>query len=198
MFGQAVDYDGRTPLFYACTTHEFNTIAELVTFAPELLDMADSNGDTPLHVCCANNFIDCAKLLLQTEADPDIPNCDGHTPASICTTAEGLEALFDNGANLFCTDAKQRSLMFNAAANGDIGRVAFLLEIDVEQIMLDAADLRGDSPLHAACCNGRPEVVELLLSYAARPDMKNQVRCTNCSVLFVIADCFFHWACFCG
>ena len=68
--------------------------------------------------------------------------------------------------------------MFNAAANGDIPRVAFLLEVDVEQIMLDAADNRGDTPLHAACCNGRPEAVELLLSYAARPNIKNRANYT--------------------
>ncbi len=44
-------------------------------------------------------------------------------------STEALEALFDSGANLFYTDTKARTLLFNAAAQGDVPRIAFLLEI---------------------------------------------------------------------
>ena len=58
--------------------------------------------------------------------------------------------------------------VFEAAAFGDIDRLAALLEADASRAMAFSAD--GFSPLHLAAFFGKPEAAELLLSRDAEVD----------------------------
>lgn len=46
-------------------------------------DIADDNGDTPLHICAVRDTPDCAKILLKYGAKADIKNKAGKTPIHV-------------------------------------------------------------------------------------------------------------------
>ena len=89
-----------------------------------------------------------------------------------------MQYLYERGGDLFCLDNNERTALFTACAHGRYTVVSLILEIDEESTMLDFVDVRGDTPLHGAACNGHSNVVKLLLQTAADPSIKNRMGFT--------------------
>lgn len=168
-----VDVDGRTPLFFACASNQFNCVALLVDTGFEYVDLGDARGDTPLHAAACKGHTECVDLLLQTAADPDSTNQQGHTPAHLAANRETMRLLYDSGANIAAQDKAGRSPLFCSCATNRLDVAAMLLEADSGGFSTDLGDLRGDTPLHASACNGNFACVELLLQFAANPTVAN-------------------------
>jgi ankyrin repeat protein len=176
---EQLDRSSRTALFCAAANNHFNCVAVLLDgIRPEALNHQDIRGDSALHASCCNGNHECAQIILQSGAEPDLQNNKGHTPAHLCKTAECMQFLYERGGDLFCLDGNERTALFTACAHGRHAIVSLILEIDEESTMLDFVDVRGDTPLHGAACNGHSDVVKLLLQTAADPSIKNRMGFT--------------------
>lgn len=88
---------------------------------------------------------------------------DGDTPALVAQLNEGLDV------NTRTTLLGTRLLML-AAAHGHVDTVQALLERKAD---VNAADITGWTPLHAAAYGGKPEIIRLLLDRGATIPPRN-------------------------
>ena len=126
---EALDKSGRTPLFCAAANNHFNCVAVLLDgIRPEALNHQDMRGDSALHAACCNGNHECAQIILQSGAAPDLQNNKGHTPAHLCKTVDCLQYLYERGGDLFCLDNNETAS--SACAHGRYTVVSLILEID--------------------------------------------------------------------
>jgi ankyrin repeat protein len=74
-----------TPLIECCLYPGFKAseIASLLIGHGAQVNHADSDGDTPLHLAIESDEDDLVRILLESGADPTIPNKLGQTPAML-------------------------------------------------------------------------------------------------------------------
>lgn len=177
-----LDNEGMSALMYAACVDNFTGVAMLADANESILEKADYNGDTALHYAAYYGYKDIVVLLLQLGADPDgPPNNENKSPAVMCMNAEILDLLVSHGADYYGIDNNGRSILFAACATGLIDVVKYLVDInplesDDAQNLLNYADFRGDTPLHAAACNGHAECVKLLLDKGAKTNILNHAQ----------------------
>jgi len=179
---------GRRPLFYAASYGRKECMLYLLELFPDPKDItaADLYGDTALHAAAATGHADCVEILLeslQRSSDPqknskevfaDVKNNLGMTPCHLASDAACLEVLYRHNANLTCQDADLRSPLFVACAMNREACAEFIVGcLDQVDASLLAKDRRGDTPLHAAACNGSTECLLLLLQYGIDPRTLN-------------------------
>ena len=132
------DASSRTPLYLSAQEGHLE-IVEYLLDSPsynrphvELVDMADSNGNTALHAACS-------------QGHPDI----------VTTIAGAYKSL---NINIYSINEKRQSPLHLAAANGHVNTVVSLLSATTgtknHEKLLGAVDGDGCSPLHLACQNG--------------------------------------------
>lgn len=92
-----VFYNGSTPVHRALTSHTLETLME---FRP-LVDVADDNGNTPLHLIGSITSLHYVQLLVHAGAPLDIQNNDGYTPLGV--------ALFEGAADIAAYLIEQRA-----------------------------------------------------------------------------------------
>lgn len=74
----------------------------------------------------------------------------------------------------FYQDADLRTPLFMACATDRLEKAEFLCELlECAGQDLGEADKRGDTPVHAAACNGSTACLLLLLQYGVAPDIRN-------------------------
>ena len=71
---EVLDSVGRTALFYAACMGHIDCCALLMDVHDEWIDVADRNGDTPLHVACCYNHKKIVKVLLESAANVHVRN----------------------------------------------------------------------------------------------------------------------------
>jgi len=182
---------GRNSLLYACASNQFNCVAALLEHGPEIIDDVDVHGNTALMIGCTYGYFELVQLLLSMGANPDIQNDEGLTACHLVSSSEVLQILHEYGANMYCVDQHNRSLLFSMSANGHIECCQYLLEIDDEALLLNHPDDRGDTPLHAGSCNGHVECVRLLLQSGADVTKQNVANLT----CFELANLANHQEC---
>ena len=65
-----------------------------------------------------------------------------------------------------------RVFIFRAAGPGHVGVVRLLLAVD--RLVVDIPDRYGNTALHTACEEERPEICQLLISHGANRDLANK------------------------
>jgi ankyrin repeat protein len=75
------DKDGRTLLFYAILTHNYDIVELLISHNCDL-NIRDNLGWTPLHYAVQEDLLEITKLLLDKKADINIVDNYGNTPIS--------------------------------------------------------------------------------------------------------------------
>ncbi len=172
-----VDASERTPAFYAAANGNAEALDRLLQAGCDVTQ-PDKNGNRPLHAAATGGNEQCARILLSVGgllfADPQPRNRRGMTPAHMVSSVDVLESLFECGAEMDSRDNNGRTPLFFAAATDKVEAVNFLCEVmDSQGIELGQPDRRGDTPLHAAACNGATSSVLLLLQYGTPPDVRN-------------------------
>ena len=101
------------------------------------------------------------------------------TPAHLASTAECLDVLYRYEADICAMDSHLRSPLFVACAMNRVDCTEYLVNcLDNTTTglgVLLAKDKRGDTPLHAAACNGSEDCLLLLLQYGIDPRMVNDI-----------------------
>ena len=193
---------GRRPLFYAACHGRKEALVYLLELFPTAKDImaADLHGDTALHAAAASGHAECVELIVQmlrrpTESDNatgdaskpphgatsgdhqndvNVRNSMGMTPCHLALNDDCLEVLYRYDANLCVEDDDHRSPLFVACAMNRQSCAEFIIGcLDQIDASLIAKDRRGDTPLHAAACNGSMECLLLLLQYGIDPRMLN-------------------------
>lgn len=170
----------RSPLFYSVAYDKQETVRFLLEKFPGMAKEPDEHGDTPLHAAVSADSIDSVNQLLKVLAAESIDNIAAPvnhmqmTPAHLAASVECLDALYRHGASLTATDQNGRSPLFVACAMNRWGCAEYLIEcLDQETSSLYIQDDRGDTPLHAAACNGAVDCLLLMLQYGVDPTVTN-------------------------
>ena len=179
---KSLDSKGRSPLFYAVAYNHVLVADYICQIYPELAVAVDCFGDSPLHAAASAGSEECADLLLSLAApgvtvDANLRNKKGMTPAHMTSSAAVLEFLLAAGADFAVTDDNERSPLFVACAMDRLEAADYLVAcLDVvagPESSLLQRDKRGDTPLHAAACNGSVDCLLLLLQHAIDPRLIN-------------------------
>jgi len=167
-----VDNNSRMPLWFACAEGRSDCVDYLCGVTPsEYLLWPDEEGETSLHKAAMNGHASCVEVLCQHLPgieDLYTPNKKQFTAAHVASNVEVLKALYENGANIWVTESKERTPLFMASFFGRIDTVFFLLDLANSTNNLskvDSADIHGDTALHAACLCGHVQCVSLLLYF---------------------------------
>lgn len=173
------DEAGRSPLFYAVAYNRASATSYLLGAAPECIHQTDAHGDTPLHAGASGGSDACVSLIIEAlqehGGDMNPRNSMGMTPVHLAMSAKVLKLLYEAGADLTAVDKSDRSGLFVAAAMNRKDCVEFLLDcLDGDDDALYMQDTRGDTPLHAAACNGAEDSLLLLLQCGISPLTMNK------------------------
>jgi hypothetical protein len=166
----------RSPLFYSCANNQTLTAVLLIEVAPQLVQLCDTNGDTPLHAASSSGSAELIELLISRGgADVNATNLLGIAPAHLAKNRRCLEVLFDAGADIHLRDKQKRSPLFVSCAMDRRDCAEFICEIiEIEGGSFQEVDRRGDTPLHAAACNGSNACTSMLLDLAVEPGVRNK------------------------
>ncbi len=111
--------------------------------------------------------------------DPEVAdtrNAMKMTPSHLARTPDVLELLYSYGADMSAVDANGRSPLFVSCAMNRESCTEYIIQcLDRERKTeeLYEKDNRGDTPLHAAACNGSVECLLLLLQFGVDPTVAN-------------------------
>jgi ankyrin repeat protein len=167
-----VDNNSRMPLWFACAEGRSDCVDYLCEVTPpQYLLWPDDEGETSLHKAAMNGHASCVEVLCQHLSgieDLYTPNKKQFTAAHVASNVDVLRALYENGANVWITESKDRTPLFMASFFGRIDNVFFLLDLANNTNNLskvNGADVNGDTALHAACLCGHVQCVSLLLYF---------------------------------
>ncbi|XP_059391195.1 ankyrin repeat and SOCS box protein 10-like isoform X2 [Carassius carassius] len=138
----ATNEDGQMPLHVCTELHSFECAKNLLAFGALINGQSLDDNNTPLHVAARHGLPDHVELYLQHGAALNLQNDDGNTPLNTaCSQPQD------------CTSLERYS------------RVCHMLVAAGADIHISDADKQ--TPLHMACKNANPDVVDLLLQYKA-------------------------------
>uniref|UniRef100_A0A3Q2E9D2 Ankyrin repeat and SOCS box containing 16 n=1 Tax=Cyprinodon variegatus TaxID=28743 RepID=A0A3Q2E9D2_CYPVA len=176
----------------------------------------DPGGNTALHDACIGGHSVCVQLLLSHGADPDVLAADGSAPLHLCTSImedvnQGMmlhiqkrrflilkpqknKIQIEGGADINVRSRESRLTPLHVAAQraerpSEAGRY-----LRVIQKLLDAganpqtAGRKQHTPLHNACANCCPRIVDVLLEHGAKADVENCAGYTPMDCLLQIVE----------
>jgi hypothetical protein len=169
----ATDADGNTPLHGAVLSGE-PTVAAMLLDAGAAIDTLNKSGASPLSIACRAANWPLAKFLLERGAKSTLPNAE---PALVAAAgiadddAAGVKLLLKHRAAVNAVDARQRSALMTAAAEGheQIARALCAAGADV-----NLTDQHGSTALMEAARAGAVGIVTLLADAQADARARDQ------------------------
>jgi ankyrin repeat protein len=144
------DYNGITPLHWACIKGHVQVFKELVEHGA-VIGATDNDGLTPLHWACIKGRVQVFMELLEHGADIEATHNDGLT-ALHCAVMQGQLAIVNE-------------LLIPSDINGST--TSILGKCKTRGANIEAKDRDGDTPLHFASGRGDLPVLKALLSGGA-------------------------------
>jgi ankyrin repeat protein len=151
-------------VFAAAAMGETAACREFIQGDEVLLQMANSDGWTPLHLACFFGHLETVEMLLEMGADVMARSANAmHNTALHAAAASRSQdicaALLSHGADVNATQQAQYTALHAAAANGDLEIVRLLL---AHEAKAGAKSEKGETALDMARQRGHAAVVELL------------------------------------
>ncbi|XP_022216119.2 protein phosphatase 1 regulatory subunit 12A [Drosophila obscura] len=190
------DRSNRNALHYCAAqdleqTRDLVAAASIAIAAPELLESADEDGFTPLHLAVIQGNLAMVNLLLANKADVNAVDNEGHSVvhwATVCGEVESLRAVLSAGANVaqpdvnggtplhyaaqMCGasyDSKQQSSSSSSSSSSSKLALEILgILLSHPQSSVDVQDKDGRQPLLWAASAGSAKAVIALVKAGAR------------------------------
>ncbi|XP_069760804.1 ankyrin repeat and SOCS box protein 16 [Narcine bancroftii] len=193
---------GITPLHAACANGH-SDCAELLLKTGADPNAITDEGDAPLHLCTSPQTILCAKLLLEHNARVNMQTRDRQVTPLHVAAKHGLVEHVELYLN-YCAYSHKKNLegetALNAACSYMEKRESFGRYYRVCKLLISSgadvktAGKKKHTPLHNACGNGHPGIVDLLLMHGASVNAKNCAGYTpmDCILLAVEDHLNYH------
>ncbi|XXH00620.1 hypothetical protein Hte_006968 [Hypoxylon texense] len=177
-----LDADFRSPIYIACNWARPRAVEALIKLGanPNLkaVENQDKPGWSPLAFAISNKYVDCARALINGNADPNIVGYGG-TPIQYAASKgllETCEMLLERRADIFHQSIKPPILIY-AMIRGVPGSRLEIIRLLVDKgARVNAEDASGNTTLMWACWSDDPRkssIVEYLLEQGA------DVNCYN-------------------
>ena len=148
-------------------------------------DFKLKNGLTPLYSACSAGQMEVVKLLIEANADVNIPFCDDEdkimrTPLMIACSNNNLKMVklllkAKADSNFYDKLTKTFPILGCAILSGSPAIVISLLKAGADP---DARSTDLNTPLHFACFIGNLEIINHLLKAKANPNVQNKTGIT--------------------
>ncbi|XP_021693550.1 ankyrin repeat domain-containing protein 12 isoform X3 [Aedes aegypti] len=178
------DRNNRGALHYASSSRDVVAAASVAMVAPELIEQADEDGFTPLHLAVIQGNLQLVNLLLANGADVNALDNEGHSVvhwATVCGEVEALRAVLAAGADVSTPDINGGSPLHYAAqmcgANyeGKTARASAKLALEILGTLLahpdtsvEVEDKDSRQPLLWASSAGSAKAVLALIKAGAQ------------------------------
>ncbi|XP_062703206.1 ankyrin repeat domain-containing protein 12 isoform X2 [Aedes albopictus] len=178
------DRNNRGALHYASSSRDIVAAASVAMVAPELIEQADEDGFTPLHLAVIQGNLQLVNLLLANGADVNALDNEGHSVvhwATVCGEVEALRVVLSAGADVSTPDINGGSPLHYAAqmcgANyeGKTARASAKLALEILGTLLnhpdtsvEVEDKDGRQPLLWAASAGSAKAVLALIKAGAQ------------------------------
>ena len=161
---------------FAATNNKKTTmiLKELLSFAPNEIDVRDKDGRTPLIWAASSGNVDAVLTLITAKCDVSLQDKDGLT-ALHCAASRGflecLEALITFGAAVIdAPDFNGCSSLFYAVTLGHAECVQFLL---TNGAFVNHQDRRGRTAAHCGSTKGQLETIKILYNKGGNLWLRN-------------------------
>lgn len=155
-------------IIVAAASGNLDKVKEQINNNPQLVNVRDANGLTPLHCAVRGNHLEILKILLENGADVNIKTSSDESALHFAATrgySDIVKLLLENGAYLEATNKYQRTpLLVAARERGGIETIQTLVEGGAN---INATDFFGDTPLTLAAWRGYEDIVDYLLGVDA-------------------------------
>jgi uncharacterized protein len=151
-------------VYAAAAMGETETCKKFIQADDVLLEMASSDGWTPLHLACFFGQLETVEMLLGIGANVKVRSANAmhNTPLHAAAASRNQDIcalLLSHGAEVNATQQAQYTALHSAAANGDLEIVRLLL---AHEASATAKSEKGETALDMAKQRGHTAVVELL------------------------------------
>ncbi len=144
---KAQSNEEETPLYLAVKQNNAKKVSALISDKVDLNKKSfEMGGYSPLMLAVRNDFIDCAKLLINAGADLEIANENGNTALKLAfmnTRTEIINLLVNGGANPNIIIEDEETPLYFAVKKNNANLVAALIraKADLDKTVLDKAPL---------------------------------------------------------
>ncbi|CAM5178603.1 unnamed protein product [Eretmochelys imbricata] len=172
---------GKAALHDSCI-HQHADCAQLLLSYGANANVLSEEGLAPLHLCTSPETLRCAELLLEHGALVNLSTRDRRTTPLHVAAEHGLEAhlqlYLGYGAALAHRNREGETALNAACASSDRPAEAERYYRVAKRLLECGADARtagrkNHTPLHNACGNCQPRLVELLLQHGAAVNVRN-------------------------
>ncbi|KAF7664719.1 hypothetical protein LDENG_00168210 [Lucifuga dentata] len=190
------DPGGNTALHDACIGGHSVCVQLLLSHGADP-DVLGADGSAPLHLCTSAQSFQCAELLLEGGAEVNVMTRESRlTPLHVAAwrgLEKHVELFLCHGADVLAKN-REGETSLNAACSGaerpsEAGRY-----LRVVQMLLGAgadpqtAGRKLHTPLHNACGNCSPRIVDILLQQGAKADVPNCAGYTPMDCLLQVVE----------
>lgn len=170
------DLNGRNCLHMAVASHRLSAVKKILSYAPQLANRKDFQGETPLHAAAqAEESLILQELLSTFSTHSPLPsNAQQQTLLHLAAWKGGISTLrslliLENVSTLWKKDCLGRTPLHLAAAHGRLQQIQILLESFSHSRLIDGQDHLNRTPLHCAVSSGHLPCAQLLSSPPTTP-----------------------------
>ena len=165
----AINDDGKASIHFACEKGALNIIKYIIEHSPNLLDLPDAHGYTPLLTAAYNNHLPVVKYLNSQNCNISVLDDKGFNVLHISSEKgcfDIVKYLIDGEyVDPNITDCHAHTSLHIAVLNAQLAIVEYLMDspnYKQPRVQFEIQDADENASLHIACATGQPNIVSIL------------------------------------